>query len=1180
MVGKKLLRILGSLLISNVITRAYGDPVSLKACTSTEFGYTGSCSDTFTNYCIHSDSTIDSHNNHIYGIGSDCKDELGSALHVFEIGSGIVADEKDLTSNSETVTDPGKLAAYYCDSSKVCAQTAGYVVINSKLYAIGLTGGGIDAATTLTDKNISSKAGCTAGTNIGKIFYTGSQYEMCISAGNSFAVASNVDENGNEIELFIKGSDMVAGTPFNDNSNVYIIASSVSYAVIDTTSGYYLIDKDNKVAKANGPGVLVVKNEAGVGTIENKQNAVYISSASTGVIVCDEGICSLKIDPANDAYYANSESELISCNGSKICTAVVKTGITAGDFYASGDGKLIYCSASDNCIESTKSGYFLNAGSDKTINHLIYCATGTTCETVAGAEGIYYLNEAVIAAGKAITCTTSGTLSCSETAISATSCASNGYKIIKSSGVVKFCDNTTEKNLPTGPSADYYVVESAASSIAYPSGTFTGSNTKAYIVIEVNKYSVKQYVSASATDGICIENSKEVECIGGKTRYVCAAAASPCTITPLSTDVCAPTEITAGRLDCYGYYYDSTNGFKDCTKDGITAGACGITATIGFYKSPNGDKIVCTTSDGSAVTCALVADANMDSSAGKVCEIGKLIEKGDEVKLCVDGLKANAVPIFTTNNNKYMILAAKLDSSKDENDGEYFQIEIDEESVKIIAISSTEYFVVNAYNKILKSNGSGSLVECGTTDNLCTYVTAQGTYNGGIYIYTIDATGTSPITGLITCDAEENCSLDTTVNDGYYLDSSSKSLILCESSSCDVISDPAVAADTYYIDVNNKLAFCKYSDKECTDETDVGVYLDGSDTNGDTYIVCESETGCKSVTKASLSDVTCTSNTIGQLVKNGELCLDGTKSAAFGTAGHYLVSYHTSSIFRGVIDSSAIFGAVEFKTDSITIEDATLTNAPICVDSDIKVTAKPSGDCATGSTLYKYCLKGICSSTQPQCNSKTGYGCTAGQYYLISEDEGISAAEEPTLGFLVKCETAGEECTKISGRGYYINIADTTYSHYYTCNGTEGQCKKVDVGTGCASDSDIGKIYYSTNYLICLIPDTDSAKIKTAQIGGTLDEYVIPYFNGNHLGITADHYAYIKIATDAAEVNKDDKKKYVFVKTTDLSVLDLSGGSPKNACPVKSGSEIDYDNITELNCLDKKYDCVKVTPSS
>jgi len=89
--------------------------------------------------------------------------------------------------------------------------------------------------------------------------------------------------------------------------------------------------------------------------------------------------------------------------------------------------------------------------------------------------------------------------------------------------------------------------------------------------------------------------------------------------------------------------------------------------------------------------------------------------------------------------------------------------------------------------------------------------------------------------------------------------------------------------------------------------TDIGYYKNG-DTN-DLYIKCyEKETAntfkCETI-ESPANTVTCGSGTIGQLVKDGKFCLDGSKEATFETtAGNpkmYQLSYSATSFFASTV---------------------------------------------------------------------------------------------------------------------------------------------------------------------------------------------------------------------------------------------------------------------------------------
>jgi len=58
-------------------------------------------------------------------------------------------------------------------------------------------------------------------------------------------------------------------------------------------------------------------------------------------------------------------------------------------------------------------------------------------------------------------------------------------------------------------------------------------------------------------------------------------------------------------------------------------------------------------------------------------------------------------------------------------------------------------------------------------------------------------------------------------------------------------------------------------------------------------------------------------------------------------------------------------------------------------------------------------------------------------------------------GKLYYCASAGDACTAISDKGYYVNNKDDAFY----CNGTEGECKIESIAAGIACDAtNIGKL--------------------------------------------------------------------------------------------------------------------------
>jgi len=126
----------------------------------------------------------------------------------------------------------------------------------------------------------------------------------------------------------------------------------------------------------------------------------------------------------------------------------------------------------------------------------------------------------------------------------------------------------------------------------------------------------------------------------------------------------------------------------------------------------------------------------------------------------------------------------------------------------------------------------------------------------------------------------------------------------------------------------------------------------------------------------STSSDTCTAATDNGKIAGSTLCLNGSKTSDFVSAGddpvQYMIEYGASSIFgKFILENTS--GVVKVTETSMTLDTSYTNNKEVCVDGDQKVSVLPeSGSCASGNTLYSLCSSGIC---QKICKVKTGVNC-------------------------------------------------------------------------------------------------------------------------------------------------------------------------------------------------------------
>jgi len=442
------------------------------------------------------------------------------------------------------------------------------------------------------------------------------------------------------------------------------------------------------------------------------------------------------------------------------------------------------------------------------------------------------------------------------------------------------------------------------------------------------------------------------------------------------------------------------------------------------------------------------------------------------------------------------------------NQSKYLKFKTSGNTVGLSAQASGYYLVKNNVY-ITDGTSGGTLVKC---DGNCVE------HNGASNTY-----ANSVGNGLIVCTTGA-CVLNATPAEGYIVDGDAK-LVKCESNKCEVVSN---GSNEYYLSNANKLIYC-VSDGNCDENTVVGVYEDSG--NAASLIKCESESACDTLTIASLNSVECNSGTIGQLIQDGKLCLDGTISKGFSDADDYLVSYHASSIFETIVLQNE-FGVVEITANSMTIKDV---DVPVCAEkSNLQV---KTVSCTDG-VEYTSCTNGRCTPAGASCDPESPTAaCKAKTYYLKSDN-------------IFYCVTQNNCGSAIYAKGYYINFDGNDIGNVYTCNGTSGGCaeKTSDdslVGIGCTG-SDIGKIYKSGDREVSLCV-ADSTPVKLADKDSLI---MLAKHENSVLGTSGDQYSIVSMKSNSLSLKADYKNtlKYVYVlrSTSEILVRGEGGCVPEN----------------------------------
>jgi hypothetical protein len=473
-----------------------------------------------------------------------------------------------------------------------------------------------------------------------------------------------------------------------------------SLGICVPTSGYVKYATSTKIGEFNASGAYTSDKDT-----EECDSAGKINLAGTDLKLC---ISSGNLVGSSEA--SGKIGYIVGSSLYKITSSIIAISKHDESYFNSATNKITNCT-SGTCEDDNSTGgfYFVYDVAVNTAKGLYNCDASThECAKESTIGHGYYSHEGLTT--QILMCDGN---TCSETDdLTKSDCTNSAdkYKVIYHSGL-QYCDNESEIDLSSMTTKKYYAIPDVlGSSITYPTSFITDTNGN-HIVVEVQKYAVIQYVSATP---FCIRSDAfvaEGECNNGEIKYTCSNATSPCSEESVSLSAC--TKDTAEER-CNGFYLDNTN-LVNCSN-----GSCDSPLSLkGYFKSPSGMNIKCTTTDGLAFTCADADSITDDISSltGEVCTVGKLIKDGDIISLCVDGKKANAPQIFTTSTDKYFIPASILYTGKGEK--LHFMISIDEKSVQVVDITSTskKYRYTFANKKVLVKKANQCTADSGSTIN-------------------------------------------------------------------------------------------------------------------------------------------------------------------------------------------------------------------------------------------------------------------------------------------------------------------------------------------------------------------------------------------------------------------------------------------------------------------------------
>ncbi|ORX42308.1 hypothetical protein BCR36DRAFT_307740, partial [Piromyces finnis] len=442
----------------------------------------------------------------------------------------------------------------------------------------------------------------------------------------------------------------------------------------------YLYDCVNGVC-IRTPGFIKYGSTAALAECTNEKKCETLESVD-----CKEGTANGSInltgtemklcvsESLSESTYNSIGTTMYETNSDKNIIGAKQTGN-----FLSGS-KLIVCEDGECTSPDSAAGYYLNSNYEEITagKKLISCTDANNCELIEPKNG-YYINKDSTNSKRAILCDKNG---CSETGdLTKENCNSDANKLVYSNGALKYCDDNNVKNIPGDSSTvNLYEVNGVKKSdINYPTDFIANPSTTEKMVIQVDQYSVTPYVDEN--NSFCIEDDvKKAKCEDGNTGFKCVDATESCTT--FTVGACDLKDINE---NCNGYYVNASNELISCNGE-----ECGEAINkIGYFKNGKAKTYIKCTTNGEkqqSITCeAITPESNC-------VNVGDLIkDESDNVKLCVDNIKENAITIFTNEDSKKYFIKASGLNSKDS------------------IVSSQKHYIVNvAENEVLTETVTGN----------------------------------------------------------------------------------------------------------------------------------------------------------------------------------------------------------------------------------------------------------------------------------------------------------------------------------------------------------------------------------------------------------------------------------------------------------------------------------------
>jgi hypothetical protein len=477
-------------------------------------------------------------------------------------------------------------------------------------------------------------------------------------------------------------------------------------------------------------------------------------------------------------------------------------------------------------------------------------------------------------------------------------------------------------------------------------------------------------------------------------------------------------------------------------------------------------------------------------------------------------------------------------------------------------------------------------------------IVANPTPKNGYYYLKDDKMETTTTTGAVLLECNTGaCSLVQNPNGPYYSNAEGTKLIKCVTTTGAEATTTCTLINTtgYYVDVNKSLVYCSTN---CAIIDSIGYFK-----TGENYIQCGPK-GCTIEALPEANAVKCTTDIeIGKLDDTAKLCLKPDSDAAkikSGATGKYIISYSSSSIFKGFVSNNNYFGLIDVNTtDGILKLLFDNSDSLLCVKSDEMKVEADLTSCGTAGYEYFMCnVDGVClpassemelpesvrnqkkvedeeeekentsaSDLKIECEVlNNGNNCKEKTYYLIDKSDNYHVLEDG-IGSLYYCTTEGQNCSEIREVGYYV--IDESLG-YYVCQALSDEisCHKASFGSTCESLNDVGKIIYASNKISLCLNYNEGATIQPSieLNASNSGNYVLPRGNDNVFGLEENQYAIINVKDRIISLNNNyqNKLKYVYANTeSNYKIIEKGDTCPKTKT---ANPTWNLEKIMEMTC--------------